>query len=159
VGLRRALAADDCQKLYLCEVWGAPDDAGRGEVDIGRRGRRGRTVRVGGGRQPRPAETSWKVLARGTDSALLEAWLHAGRAHQVRAHLASAGFPIRGDDRYGGVRAHAEPRRPDEDPPGLRLHAAAVHFRHPMTDAPLVITAPSPPWARRLLLDGPPPVD
>lgn len=157
ITLRRALASEDCEKRYLCEVLGMPEPVGRVDADIGRSGRRGRAVRVGGaGRQPRAAQTSWTVLARGPHTTLLEARLHAGRAHQVRAHLSSAGFPIVGDDRYGGMSQDSgggSSGDTGEGPPRLHLHAAAVHFTYPLTvaAAPLVITAPHPPWVRRLL--------
>lgn len=145
-GLRRALGAPDCQKRYLAEVWGHPPPQGGITEPIGRRGRRGKTVRIGGGRNPRPAETTWTVVARAAETTLIEARLHAGRAHQVRAHLASAGFPIVGDDRYGGERQPTAGA--DAAKCVLRLHATAVTFRHPMTGDLVSIEAPPPPWAR-----------
>jgi 23S rRNA pseudouridine1911/1915/1917 synthase len=148
--LRLALGAEDCEKRYLCEVWGAPPDTGRIDSPIGRSGRRGRVVRVGAGRQPRPAETEWRIVERGPRTALLEARLHAGRAHQVRAHLASAGFPIVGDDRYGGLGAVESTGGKDAaggSPRRLHLHAAMVRFRHPATRDLLTIEAPPPDWA------------
>lgn len=151
LALRRCLGADDCEKSYLCEVWGRPAETGSIDAEIGRHGRRGRTVRVGGGgRQPRPAETSWRVLGWTARSALVEARLHAGRAHQVRAHLAAAGFPLVGDDRYGTVEAVVAGST-SAGLPRLHLHAAAVRFRHPVTGAILEISAPAPDWARREL--------
>lgn len=146
LGLRRALGAADCEKRYLAEVWGSPPDHGAISAVIGRRGRRGKTVRLDGGRSPRPAETSWTVLTRAADTTLLEARLHAGRAHQVRAHLASAGFPIVGDDRYG--RARPVTAGTGEPAGRLHLHAATVTFRHPSTGELVVIEAPRPAWAK-----------
>ena len=140
--LRLALAAPECEKLYLCLVRGTPPDEGSIDVEIGRRGRRGSSVRVGGGRRPQPAETRWTVVGRGADTALVEARLHAGRPHQVRAHLAAAGYPIVGDDRYGADIEDAAPPATN-----LRLHAAAIRLGHPVTGAVLVIAAPPPPWA------------
>lgn len=147
--LRTSLASEECEKRYLAEVWGAPPDVGRISAAIGRRGRRGKTVRLDGGRNPQPAETTWTVLERRAETALIEARLHAGRPHQVRAHLAGAGFPIVGDDRYGD---HDLPAEPAEGPrarggPGLRLHAAAITFRHPTTKVLVTLTAPAPAWA------------
>jgi 23S rRNA pseudouridine1911/1915/1917 synthase len=152
--LRQALSTGDCEKRYLCEVWGVPPDTGRIIADIGRTGRRGAVVRTDGGRRPRAAETLWTVVARGDDTALVEARLHAGRAHQVRAHLAAAGFPLVGDDRYGGVRLTAGPNNSmvgdtEAFGPGLHLHAVSVRFRHPVTAASLLIEASLPAWARR----------
>jgi 23S rRNA pseudouridine1911/1915/1917 synthase len=141
--LRKSFAADQSVKRYLAEVWGLPED-GTLTAAIGRRGRRGTTVRVDGGRNPQAAETSWSVVARAADTTLIVATLHAGRAHQVRAHLSAAGFPIVGDDRYG--------RSPDgtvKESPGLRLHAAAIAFPHPISGDRMLIEAPPPAWAKR----------
>ena len=148
--LRAALGAGDCQKRYLAEVWGQPPDDGQSTAAIGRSGRRGGKVQLDGGRNPLPAETRWRVLERRPQTALLEARLHAGRAHQVRAHLAAAGFPIVGDDRYDPHFAERpEGEVPSTGAPRLHLHAAAVSFTHPATAKALTIEAPPPAWARR----------
>jgi len=138
--LRARFAEDQSEKRYLAEVWGRPED-GRIAAAIGRRGRRGTSVRVDGGRNPQAAETRWTVVARAPETTLVMATLHAGRAHQVRAHLAAAGFPIVGDDRYGRAAA--------AEPPELRLHAVAIAFTHPITGQRLIIEAPPPAWATR----------
>jgi 23S rRNA pseudouridine1911/1915/1917 synthase len=140
--LRAALGADDCEKIYLAEVEGAPADSGIETAPIGRVGRRGGRVRVGGGRQPLAAETAWDVIERRPATALLRVRLSAGRHHQVRAHLAAAGLPIVGDARYG---------RPglddDESEAPLHLHAESVRFRHPISGETILIEAPPPEWA------------
>jgi 23S rRNA pseudouridine1911/1915/1917 synthase len=152
LGLRAALGGPGCEKRYLAEVWGSPpDEEGQVDTAIGRRGRRGKTVRLDSGRNPQPAHTAWRVLERRGPTTLVEARLHAGRPHQVRAHLAAAGFPIVGDDRYGRERperagvAGAPPLA--GDPVHLHLHAASVTFTHPATGALLTVSAPSPRWA------------
>lgn len=151
LALRASLGAADCQKRYLVEVWGHPPDDGLISAAIGRSGRRGAKVQLDGGRNPLPAQTRWSVLGRGPQTCLVEARLHAGRAHQVRAHLAAAGFPIVGDDRYDD-RFSERPAGGDLIPgagvPRLHLHAAAVSFTHPVTGKPLTIEAPPPGWAR-----------
>jgi 23S rRNA pseudouridine1911/1915/1917 synthase len=136
-GLRAALRAPSCLKTYLAEVVGAPPDEGAATAPIGRAGRRGGRVRVGGGRQPLAARTEWQVLERRGATTLVRARLHAGRAHQVRAHLADAGFPLVGDPVYG---------QPG-DVGGLRLHALLISLRHPVTGETLFIKAPPPAWA------------
>jgi 23S rRNA pseudouridine1911/1915/1917 synthase len=138
--LRAALSGPGCEKTYLAEVSGAPSDVGEASAPIGRVGRRGARVRVDGGRHPLPAHTTWEVIGRRPDTALLRVHLHRGRAHQVRAHLAAAGYPIVGDPLYGGTGAG-----------GLHLHAAAVRFRHPESGAPILIESPPPAWAK---IDG-----
>jgi 23S rRNA-/tRNA-specific pseudouridylate synthase len=138
--LRAALSGGDCEKRYLAEVRGAPDESGATTAPIGRVGRRGARVRVGGGRQPQPARTDWEVVERRPATALLQVRLHAGRAHQVRAHLASAGFPIVGDRQYGGGE-------PVPGSTGFHLHAASVRLPHPISGELISIDAPPPPWA------------
>jgi 23S rRNA pseudouridine1911/1915/1917 synthase len=135
--LHAALAAPTCEKTYLAEVMGQPtDDVGASAQPIGRVGRRGARVRVGGGRNPLPAHTAWRVLQRRADTTLLQVRLTKGRAHQVRAHLAAAGHPIVGDALYGGPPADR-----------LHLHAASIRFEHPDTGATILIEAPPPVWA------------
>lgn len=50
----------------------------------------------------RPAVTQYEVLERFSDYALLRALPKTGRTHQIRIHLAHAGFPVLCDRLYGG---------------------------------------------------------
>jgi 23S rRNA pseudouridine1911/1915/1917 synthase len=69
---------------------------------------------------------------------LVRAVISKGKRHQIRAHLATAGFPIAGDRRYGAV--------PPEGPGKCRLmlHAQEVRFAHPATKEPVRVVAPLP---------------
>jgi 23S rRNA pseudouridine1911/1915/1917 synthase len=156
-GLRAALAAPDCAKTYRAEVVGRFPVIAGGERDfvspgpgpgtlvvavpIGRVGRRGSRVKLGGGRQPLPAVTEVVLLEQRSTTALVEARLCKGRTHQVRAHLAYLGVPVVGDSTYGKDDGGSEP------PSVLHLHAAAIEFRHPTTGQPIKIEAPLPDWA------------
>jgi 23S rRNA pseudouridine1911/1915/1917 synthase len=150
----RELLSGGSKKIYLAEVLGAPfaphassfvwpgTDPGGWVVDapIGRTGRRGARVNVGGGRQPLAARTELQTLEERAGSTLVEARLTRGRAHQVRAHLAFLGHPVMGDRLYGPETSSC-----DE----LRLHALAVELAHPKTGRFLRIEAPRPAWAER----------
>ncbi|MGA7740516.1 MAG: RluA family pseudouridine synthase [Polyangia bacterium] len=160
-GLRDALAAPDCEKTYRAEVVGRFPELGAGQKDfvspgvepgtllvavpIGRVGRRGSRVKLGGGRQPLPAVTEVALLEQRSGSALIQTRLCKGRTHQVRAHLAYLGIPVVGDTTYG------EPSPSVEPPAVLHLHAATIVFKHPTTGQLLRIEAPLPDWARPAL--------
>jgi 23S rRNA pseudouridine1911/1915/1917 synthase len=133
--LREALSDAGCEKVYLAEVAGAAA-AGESNEPIGRAGRHGARVRVGAGRSPLPARTTWEVVERRPATTLLRVRLNKGRAHQVRAHLAAAGHPITGDHLYGTAGD------------AMHLHAWSVRFRHPRSGETISIEAPPPDWAK-----------
>ena len=68
--------------------------------------------------------------------------LHTGRTHQIRVHLSHLGFPLAGDDLYGGhldyIRRQA-------------LHAGYLAFTHPMTQEYIELRAPMPTDMKDLL--------
>jgi len=61
---------------------------------------------------------------------LLEAELKTGRTHQIRVHLAHAGFPILGDEKYGNFTLNKQ--LPNKEY-RMYLHAHLFAFRHPNT--------------------------
>lgn len=99
--------------------------------------RRHRTVidRVEG----KSAVTRCRVLEMFTHHALIEAKPETGRTHQIRAHLAAQGFPIAGDELYGGAKV-IDRALIDRS----ALHARSISFEHPIDRRALQIDAPYP---------------
>lgn len=76
------------------------------------------------------------ILRQGDNTQLVEVNLHTGRHHQIRCQLATVGYPIRGDLKYGAPRSN-----PDGS---ICLHARHIEFVHPVSKLPISITAPYP---------------
>ena len=65
----------------------------------------------------------------------LQCLLHTGRTHQIRVHVSQLGYPLAGDDLYGGHLDYIQRQA---------LHAARVSFHHPMTNEWLELSADMP---------------
>jgi 23S rRNA pseudouridine955/2504/2580 synthase len=101
-----------------------------------------------------PSHTVFNLLRKYGPYALLEAELKTGRTHQIRVHLASSGFPIVGDDKYGDFALNRELQRSDGDRASFKrmfLHAHQITFSHPETARPVTLKAPLPGECVRLL--------
>jgi 23S rRNA pseudouridine955/2504/2580 synthase len=74
---------------------------------------------------------------------LLAVTIKTGRTHQIRVHLASAGHPIAGDDKYGQFERNRTLQKR-----GLKrmfLHAWRLQFNHPVTGERMALQAELPP--------------
>ncbi|MDP2066150.1 MAG: RluA family pseudouridine synthase [Burkholderiaceae bacterium] len=74
---------------------------------------------------------------------LLEVTIKTGRTHQIRVHLASAGHPIAGDDKYGDFERNKALQKL-----GLKrmfLHAWRLQFSHPASGERIELLSPLPP--------------
>jgi len=101
----------------------------------------------------RDVETYVKPLKISGGYTLAEVRLITGRSHQIRAHLAGAGFPLIGDPKYGSRKANAEIKKRLGISTQL-LHAYKLEIRGlnnigsmgdlSVTDRPLVIEADPP---------------
>jgi 23S rRNA pseudouridine955/2504/2580 synthase len=83
---------------------------------------------------------------------LLDCEIRTGRTHQIRVHLATMGFPILGDDKYGDFALNKFVAANRNG--GLKrmfLHAASIELAHPLSGAPLRIAAPLPEELLRYL--------
>jgi 23S rRNA pseudouridine955/2504/2580 synthase len=93
------------------------------------------------------------------EGSLLEVTIKTGRTHQIRVHLASAGHPIAGDDKYGDFEVNKALHKQ-----GLKrmfLHAWRLQFDHPASGERLTLQAPLPAELQKFLDHArvaPPPV-
>lgn len=72
-----------------------------------------------------------RPIAARNQTTLTEVILHTGRAHQIRVQHQSAGFPLWGDNRYGGGKAGQQ----------IALWAYQLSFSHPTQKIPMTFTA------------------
>lgn len=106
-----------------------------------------RRVRVDA--QGKPSHTIVSLLQRYGAYSLVEAELKTGRTHQIRVHLAHAGFPIVGDDKYGSDTVRMQFAQWGFK--RMFLHAARLRMRHPITEEWLELEAPLPPACIHIL--------
>jgi 23S rRNA pseudouridine955/2504/2580 synthase len=111
-----------------------------------------RVVVQAGGQE---AHTVFNLIKKWEHFALLEAELKTGRTHQIRVHLASSGFPILGDEKYGDFALNKQLQKANDERGALRrmfLHAWRITFRHPETGAQMQFSAPLPAECERFLV-------
>ncbi len=142
VELHRMLREGEVEKVYAVVTAGAY----RGPAEIRESlhkyvtasGERRVAVKEGG-----LAAATRVSVARKTDRfSLLEVRLLTGRTHQIRVHLAHAGHPVLGDDKYGDFALNRELAK--QGVKRLFLHAASLAFEHPATGERLRLTSPLP---------------
>ena len=91
-----------------------------------------------GGRSVRPVASNpryakgriYSTMIEPEDESTLRCTITRGFRHQIRAHLAWAGYPIRGDVQYGGI--------PSDD---FGLEAVSISYIEPCSGRKLTITA------------------
>lgn len=142
--LRQAQAAmreRRVDKRYLAIVHGDwPESVEAVEVPLRREqdssGQRIVRVHDGG----KPARTEVSIARRLQGATLLDAHPTTGRTHQIRVHLASRGYPIIGDTRYGERSVNR--RYAELGIKRLCLHALSI--RLPLEERTLAVAAPLP---------------
>ena len=94
------------------------------------------------------ARSSVQVLERRAATTLVEVQIETGRPHQIRIHMAAAGFPLWGDPLYasgGGLLGEGLAVPGD---PGYLLHALRITLPHPRTGETITIRCQPPPQLR-----------
>ncbi len=129
------------KKTYLALVEGAPEPAvGSYSSNIVRDRRSGlmKSVESGG----KYALTHYRVIqtrAQPEIVSLVELELITGRTHQIRLHLAEAGYPLLGDARYGGRSSLGEVTFARHC-----LHSRRLEIEHPQSGEPMSFSAALP---------------
>jgi 23S rRNA pseudouridine1911/1915/1917 synthase len=143
--LTTAITARALHKTYLALVSGSVPPGEQKIRSLLARSHRDNSVRsvLKGGQE---AETHFHCLAASPVLSLVEVTPITGRMHQIRVHLAEAGFPLIGDKRYGGLQQLG-------DIPLHRhmLHARRLDFQHPVSGRTMTIEAPLPADFQELL--------
>lgn len=159
--LSRAFQSGGARKTYRALAWGHPVPAAGAWTDsLGRDPRDGRKTKARA--DGKRAVTRYRTLRRVPSPALvdLELFPETGRTHQIRAHAATHGHPLVGDDLYGGAtrwRGVRDPRlrRALAGVDRVLLHAARIEIPAMALD----VAAPLPQDFRSLLdaLEATPP--
>ena len=137
--LTASFADRDMGKTYLALVAGAAPDRLRITDPLAKRGHAGfETMTVDPDGQA--ADSEMRLIDRAGDGCSLVALRpHTGRTHQLRVHMAHAGHPIIGDQKYGGLRRDGAAARPG-GVMSRKLHLHAWRLRLPdgrQIEAPL----------------------
>jgi RluA family pseudouridine synthase len=134
------VCGDPSEEAFTVDASLAPDAHEPGRMRWSRHGKKSRT--------------DFEVIERFGGTTLIACHPITGRTHQIRVHLAGAGFPIYGDELYGGPSLYlsqikrrfkfrpSEVERPLT--PTLALHAWKLSVPHPTTGAAVMIEAPWP---------------
>ncbi len=85
---------------------------------------------------------------------LVEAKIETGRTHQIRVHLAHAGFPIAGDEKYGDFNLNKLLYKTSYK--RMFLHAISMKIRHPSDGRAITLEAPMPGEFAALIAAGRP---
>jgi 23S rRNA pseudouridine1911/1915/1917 synthase len=91
------------------------------------------------------AELRYETLGAVGEHTAIRVHLLTGRKHQIRAQLASRGYPIVGDRKYGSRQAFAE---------GIALHAERLALDHPTTKERLEFRVEVPSYWPKLTGPG-----
>ena len=150
LGLAEQFSVHSIKRIYLALVFGSPkEDKGRIESVIGRHPSE-RTKMSGKVRNGKRAVTKWDVVARYKGVSLVRLRLETGRTHQIRVHLSEMGYPLLGDDLYGGggrLNSVQDPmlKKRIRELGRQALHAKTLGFIHPVTGVYLEFDTELPP--------------
>ena len=142
----------EVKKEYSGLTWGIwPETEGEINKPIGRRKKDPTTYSVSG--EGKPSFTRFEVEKQLRHLALVSFFPKTGRTHQIRVHAAHMGFPIFGDETYGGGLAKTRGFLPEfthlykQEMNRFNrhaLHARRLEFLHPEKKEPVIFETPLP---------------
>jgi 23S rRNA pseudouridine1911/1915/1917 synthase len=142
--------ARSVKKEYEAVAWGKLGDKGVWKSEIGRdnRDRKKMSSKTAKGRA---SVTHWQRVRAFGHFTHVALFPHTGRTHQLRVHLAEAGFPIVGDALYGRGATTSRSRGLSEEILArvtaleeTLLHARKLAFTHPVSGEALSFEAERP---------------
>lgn len=127
-------------KTYYAVIDGIIEGSGEIDLPIARTGDSiiVRMVREDG----QPAVTRYKAVLHNKGRTLLEITLLTGRTHQIRVHFSHIGYPLCGDELYGGDCTAINRQA---------LHCGRVKLDQPVTGERIELESPLPEDIRRLI--------
>ncbi|HEX5611226.1 MAG TPA: RluA family pseudouridine synthase [Burkholderiales bacterium] len=148
VELHRMLRDGEIDKQYLAIVKGAPPKKTfQIRESLHKHVTAGGERRVSVVEEGQPSVTKVQMVAKSDRFSLLRLGLLTGRTHQIRVHLAHAGHPVLGDDKYGDFELNRALAR--QGVKRLMLHAQRLSFKHPVDQNPMRLEAPLPDGMQR----------
>ena len=148
--LREAIRSGKITRTYLAMVDGAVISPMELRVPIAHHAGNPRKMVPGEGqsttrrRAGRPATTLVEPVQRVGRWTLVRAMTRTGSRHQIRVHLADAGFPLVGDSLYGG------PVIPELAPGRFWLHLSQLELDSP-AGSHIKVTAPLPKDLKKIM--------
>lgn len=137
--LAASMLAGKVDKIYYAAINGEILQSGEINAPIARESDSiiKRCVREDG----KPAITLYKPILHANGRTLLEITLMTGRTHQIRAHFAYIGYPLCGDEMYGGDCSEIKRQA---------LHCGKVMFSEPISGERMTVESSLPEDIKKL---------
>ena len=137
------------QKEYIALTWGEwIEDEGLIQNKLSRSKKN--PLKYQSSMEGRLATSKFKLINKGKYFSAINFFPKTGRTHQIRIHCSEKGFPIVGDELYGGGWKKLNEYLPEVQKRinknisiqnGHYLHAKSISFVHPKTDKKVVFNA------------------